>query len=237
MTTDEQTPIPYVQALSSQFAELERDTSRRSKARSAHPRPHRPRTARSAVLIAVLALVVVSGAAAATGTLDGLFPGSRPLVTRSGGAPSSDQPARPFGVFSGLRSSADDIDADGRPESVPGAATARRLNIDPSLGRAWVSRDKEHICLTVVGNGGSGTSCGARSFALANGIVLTIGGKTDDDQQLVVGVVPDGVDEVTLNGSRAITVPVHGNAYATLAGDVRSQEFQHDGTTIRVRLR
>jgi len=50
-------------------------------------------------------------------------------------------------------------------------------------------------------------------------------------------VVPDGVDEVTLKGSRAITVPVHGNAYATLAGDVRSQEFQHGGTAVSVRLR
>ena len=71
----------------------------------------------------------------------------------------------------------------------------------------------------------------------ANGIVLTVGGKADDAQQLVVGAVPDGVDAVTLKGSGEITVPVHENGYASLAGDVSSQEFQQDGATVKVALR
>ena len=132
-------------------------------------------------------------------------------------------PTHAFSVFLRPRSSADAIDAEGSPQTVPGAATARRLDIDPTVGRAWLSQDKDLICLTVVGNGGSGTNCGASSFVTANGIVLTVGGKTDDAQQLVVGAVPDGVGDVTLKGSEEITVPVRENGYASLAGDVSSQ--------------
>ena len=400
MTTDKQTPIPYVEALSSQFAQLERDASRRSKVRGAFPRL--PRTVRGAALAVVLLLASVSGAAAATGLFsdarhapltyeeryapfarpanasDKLPPqargaitdgaarhfqvdthdtrqlvanpaalgpgsgvyvargisGSCVIVTDSGGSssgcsdtatfldgnappialladgtgdwnvivvlpnassnvtattnglrvpltlngnvatghfadaptsaswtladgtthshafppvevtPSGDTPplARPaptraFSVFLAPRSAADAIDADGLPETVPGASASRRLDINPSVGRAWLSWDKDRICLTVVGNGGSGTSCGASSFVASNGIVLTVGGNAEDEKRLVVGAVPDGVDDVTLKGTREVTVAVHRNAYASLAGDVLSQEFQHDGTTVSVRLR
>ncbi len=163
---------------------------------------------------------------------------SRQIVARSSEA-TSVRPSRThtFSVLLRPRSSADAIDAEGSPETVPGAATARRLDISPSVGRAWLSQDKDLICLTIVGNGGSGTNCGARAFVTANGIVLTVGGKTDDEQQLVVGAVPDGVGEVALKGSDAITVPVRENGYASLAGDVSSQEFQQDGATVKVALR
>ena len=164
---------------------------------------------------------------------------SRPIVTRSNDAAATARPAstHAFSVFLRPRSSADAIDGQGLPETVPGAATSRRLDINPSVGRAWLSQEKDLVCLTVVGNGGSGTNCGASSFVTANGIVLTVGGKADDAQQLVVGAVPDGVDAVTLKGSGEITVPVHENGYASLAGDVSSQEFQQDGATVKVALR
>jgi len=184
------------------------------------------------LLVAGVVVIAIAAVTRASGSE------SRQIVTRSDEATSA-RPAstHAFSVFLRPRSSADAIDAEGSPQTVPGAATARRLDIDPTVGRAWLSQDKDLICLTVVGNGGSGTNCGASSFVTANGIVLTVGGKTDDAQQLVVGAVPDGVGDVTLKGSEEITVPVRENGYASLAGDVSSQEFQQDGATVKVALR
>ncbi|HWM09146.1 MAG TPA: hypothetical protein VNO82_07370, partial [Solirubrobacteraceae bacterium] len=63
---------------------------------------------------------------------------------------------------------------------------------------------------------GTGLFCRSRDIALAGKLSEPI---SDRDTRVIVGVVPDGVTEVTVEDDSVRRVPVEGNAYVARVGD------------------
>jgi hypothetical protein len=160
--------------------------------------------------LGVLAAVAASGVTLASAS-------GAPATTSGAPAPVT-QLRTALPILAQPTSAADAIDVAARPETIPGASSAKRLALGSVPAKAWLSTDGALVCLTVQNADGAGTNCVTPDYAAANGIQLTLGGGTDGSPVTVAGVVPAGNDHVTLSTADGKTsnLPVRDNAFATV---------------------
>lgn len=108
---------------------------------------------------------------------------------------------------------------------------ARRARTE--LGNVWVIPGSGYICLALAESSspssldGGGVNCVATEVAVSEGTVTWTSIRSGD-QDIVHGLVPDGVRELTLTAQNGVskTVPVHDNVYgALLDGHFASYRF------------
>jgi hypothetical protein len=113
-------------------------------------------------------------------------------------------------------------------------------------GGAWVVPGNSAVCLIAdpaYANGVTDASlagaaaCASDSRAASGGLEFTAGSIRDAGVQTIAGLVPNGVDAVTVHlaGGSVISETVHDNVYmGTVVGDVSSVTYTYEGAAVSV---
>jgi hypothetical protein len=152
-------------------------------------------------------------------------------VTPAGSPPFSPEPpvstipAADSADFGILREAQGWDDAFGTADETPAGANPELARSVPaprsalSTGRIWVVPGDDAICLRVLDpSDGDGWVCATAADADSGQLIGALRSSPDDTGPAFVhGLVPDGVDEVTVTGpdGSTTTLPVTDNVYAT----------------------